>query len=386
VTALADRVAQLASTARHGADARESAGRLEPDLAGALAEEGVFRMLVPAELGGGELPVGDVLDVLATLARADGSVGWCAMIGATTGVLAGWLPRPGAEEVYGADPCVVTGGAYAPTGRATDLGDGTYRVTGRWEWGSGSEHCDWLLGGALVVDVDGAPLTGRAGLPVARLCVARADEVEVLPNWDVLGMRATGSHDLAMDAVVVPASRTVSLLDDEPWAAGPLYRFPPFGLLALGIASVSLGVGAAAMEATVDLLAGKRTMGIGRPATARSTVRAELSRCEAELRAARALLAAEVGDAWSAAVAGATFGAPERAALRLAATHAVSTVADVTGRLHRLTGGTGVRHGATIERCFRDAHTATAHVLVAERVLESVGAVLVGDEPGVAEL
>jgi indole-3-acetate monooxygenase len=199
-------------------------------------------------------------------------------------------------------------------------------------------------------------------------------------------MRATGSHDLAMDGVVVPAERTVSLLDDDPWATGPLYRFPPFGLLALGIAAVTLGVGVAAMEATVDLLAGKRTMGIGRPAAARSTVRSELSRCEAELRAARALLDAEVADAWRAAVAGATFDSRSRAALRLAATHAASTVADVTARLHRLTGGTGVRHDTTVERCFRDAHTATAHVLVTERVHESVGAVLVGDEPGMAEL
>lgn len=378
-------LAALDDRLRTTAAAVDAAGRPEAALAGDLARAGAFSLFVPAELGGAEAPVPDALEVIEWVAERSGSVGWCVMIGATTGVLAGWLPHDGAEEIYGSDPEVVTGGAYAPTGRAVASGDG-YRVSGHWEWGSGSQHCGWLLGGAVVTGDDGAPHLDASGSPQARLCFAPAEQVRIVPNWEVLGMRGTGSHDLVMDDVEVPTRRTVSLVADRPWATGPLYRFPPFGLLALGIAAVSLGVGRAAVDAAVELAASKVPMGAGRSLGARSTVRAELSRCEARLRAARALLHDEAGRAWAAALAGDEMVPALRAGLRLAAVHAAEEVAEVCSRVQRLAGGSGVREGRTVERCFRDAHTATAHVLVSARIHEAVGAVLLGGEPGFAEL
>lgn len=381
---LVDDVAALGPDIAGRADAMEAAGRLDPELARSLAGLGVFRMAVPSAIGGLELPVADQLRVMEAAARHDGSTGWCVMIGATTAVLSAWLPEATARQIYGTDPLVITGGAYAPNGRAVVV-DGGFEVTGRWEWGSGSSHCSWLLGGALVVDGDGELVTDD-GVPMARLCFAPADLVEVVPNWDVLGMRGTGSNDLRMEAVVVPDEHTVSLTADRPWAGGPLYRFPPFGLLALGIAAVSLGVGRAAIDAVVDVATSKTPTGSRRALGDRSTVRAELARCEAQVRAARALLFTSVDDAWGAAVAGRAPDLAARASLRLAATHVAVTVADVTARLHRLTGGTGVRHGTAIERCFRDAHVATAHLLVSANLFETVGTVLLGGEPGFLEL
>lgn len=383
------RVAELDGELRAAADAVDAAGRLDPALAVALARAGAFSLLVPRELGGSQSDVADALSVIEWVAERSGSAGWCVMIGATTGVLSAWLPAEGAEEIYGADPCVITGGAYAPTGRAVpaelDDGDG-FRVSGRWEWGSGSQHCSWLLGGAMVVDGQGELITDDLGLPTMRLCYAPADRVEIVGNWDVLGMRGTGSHDLVMDGVEVPARRTVSLLTDRPRVDAPLYRFPPFGLLALGIAAVSLGVGRAAVEAVRELTVSKVPMGSSRTLGTRATVRAELARCEAQLRAARAFLFDEVDRAGAAAASGHDIDLDVRAGLRLAATHTAETVADLTARLHRLAGGTGVREGQVIERCFRDAHVATAHVLVNARLYETVGSVMLGDEPGFAEL
>jgi indole-3-acetate monooxygenase len=376
VTALGPRVAARA-------DAMEAAGHLDGDLVEELARAGVFRMAVPTVLGGDELSVPEQVAVLGELARHDGATGWCAMIGATTGVLSGWLDRDAAEGIW-ADPLTITGGAYAPTGRAV-VAEGGYRLGGRWEWGSGSSHCDWLLGGAVVVDDADRPVL-QHDRPQARLCFVPADQVRIVPNWDVLGLRATGSDDLVLDDVPVPAGRTVSLTADRPWATGALYRFPPFGLLALGIAAVSLGIGRAALDAVVELAATKRPTGARRTLGERPTARAELARCEAEVRAADALLCSAVADAWQAALAGAEPDLSGRASLRLAATHATTTVADVTARLHRLAGGTGVRHGTTIERCFRDAHTASAHLLVSTNLYESVGTVLLGGTPGFAEL
>jgi alkylation response protein AidB-like acyl-CoA dehydrogenase len=379
-------VAPLLEGLAAGAEASDAARRLPADQASALAAAGVFRSTVPRALGGLETPLPELLEVIEAVGRRHGSAGWCVMIGATTALLSAYLEPDAAEEIYGRDPGVITGGAYAPTGRAVALPDGTLEVSGRWEWGSGSANCSWLLGGAMVVDGAGANVLDDAGLPEMRLCFAPAAEVDIVANWDVLGMQGTGSDDLVMDRVRVPRRRTVSLVNDRPWADGPLYRFPPFGLLALGIGAVALGVARSAMDAFVELAGGKVPMMSARVLGSRATVRAEAGRVEAELRAAAALYRLEVLDAWAAAESGGEFDVAQRAALRLAATHAATVAAEVCTRLHRLAGGTAVRHGQVLERALRDSHTATQHILVGWSLYETVGGVLLGAEPGMLEL
>lgn len=391
---LLDQVTPLLGRIESTAAEMDRTGRLEAGLARDLAAAGVFRATVPASIGGLEVPVVELAEAIEAVGRRHGSTGWCVMIGSTTALLSGYLDEDEAKVIFG-DPTVITGGAYAPTGRAVVGPDGDLTVTGRWEWGSGSANCDWLLGGALLVDGAGEVLPDALGLPQLRMCFAPAGEVAIVDNWDVLGMRGTGSNDLVMDAVAVPASRSVSFFD-TPWPQGPLYRLPPFGLLAVGIGAVTLGVARCAMDAFVELATSKRpTMG-GRRLAERSTVRAEVARCEAALRAARAMYYDELGRAWDAACAGSGSGSDSgsdsgldvevRASLRLAAVHAATVAADVCARLHRMGGGTSVRHGQVLERCLRDSHTATQHVMVGAQMWEAVGTVLTGGEPGFAEL
>lgn len=381
-------VEPLLGTIREQGPGMDREGRLRAGLAQQLAEVGAFRATVPKELGGLETPLPELLEVIEATARSHGSTGWCVMIGSTTALLSGYLPRAEAHAIYGADPNVITGGAYAPTGRAVVSAgaDGeVLTVDGRWEWGSGSANCSWLLGGAMLVDSEGEAVTDDLGLPQMRMCFAPAAEVRIVENWDVLGMRGTGSNDLVMEGVRVPLERSVSFFDD-PWARGPLWKVPPFALLALGIASVSLGVARSAMDSFVELANAKKPAMGGRNLAKRSTIRGEVARCEAELRAARHLLFGEVGDAWRMAEGGSEFDLAQRASLRLAAVHAATSCADICTRLHRLGGGTSVRHGQVLERTVRDSLTATQHVLVGSHLFESVGSVLFGDEPGFAEL
>src|SRR5262245_59489655 len=142
----------LAPRVREAADAIERERRLPAGLVRACAEAGLFRMLVPRALGGAEVDPATMIAAIETVATADASAGWCVMIGATTGVVSGYLPEEVAHTVYG-DPTVVTGGAYAPSGRAVVAGD-DFRVRGRWAFASGCEHCAWLLGGCVVLDGD----------------------------------------------------------------------------------------------------------------------------------------------------------------------------------------------------------------------------------------
>lgn len=382
----------LSDIAAQAQDA-DQANRMSSDRASQLAELGVFRAAVPSDIGGEEVSVVELAELIETISQAHGSTGWCVMIGATTGFLGGYLNREGAKEIF-SDPLVITGGAYAPTGRAIRGDDGNLSVTGRWEWGSGSENCSWLLGGAMVVDDEGEVVKDELGIPEMRLCYAPASEVEIAENWDVLGMRGTGSHDLVMSDVAVPLDKTVSLLTDKPWAEGPLFLFPPFSVLALGIAAVSLGVARGALESFTALATAKKPAMTSRTLSQRSTVRAEVAHCEADLRAARALYFLELNSAWNRAVEMAKqpaedrigFTGEEKASLRLAFTHAATVSADVCARLHRLGGGTAVRHGQVLERALRDSHTATQHILVGYSLYESIGGVFLGDDAKANEL
>src|SRR4051794_20949151 len=344
--------------------------RLPDELVAAMRDEGVFRMLVPEAVGGLEAHPIELVSAVAELARADGAAGWCAAIGATSGLLAGYLPEDAAREIYG-DASTISGGVFAPRGKAVRRGDGGYRVSGRWPFASGCTHCNWLMGGCFVEGDDP---------PVPTLMIAPAAELQIHEDtWDSMGLRGTGSHDIEMRDVLVPAEHAASLVADSPTAAGPLYAFPVFGLLALAIGAVGLGIARGALE-DVRELAGVRTpTGSRRTMAERPVVQAELAGAEARLGAARALLDEAVASAWDAATSSGEVPLERRAALRLAATHAATTGADVSTSAYKLGGGSSVYESKSpLPRRFRDAHTATQHMLVAPATNELAGRLILG--------
>jgi len=368
--------ALLQTVAARAADT-EQQRRLPADLAAELAQAGLFRMLVPKSLGGAETDVATLFNTLEQLGRADAATGWCVMIGGTTALISAWLPMEHAREIW-FDPNVITGGVFAPMGRAAVEG-GDYLVSGRWAWGSGSANCSWLLGGAVIMD-GGEMRRLPSGAPDHRMMVMRRAEVELIDNWDALGMRGTGSGDLAAKDVRVPQSRSVSFITDTPREAGPLYRFAPFGLLALGIAAVASGNALGALDDLKALAVAKKGQGSSRSLAERGVVQADFAVAQADLDAARALVHAEVASAWATVLAGDPLDLPTRARLRLAATRLTQVSARVAAKMHELAGGSSVYASHPLNRRFRDAHVATQHVMVAPPTLELAGRVLLGLE------
>jgi alkylation response protein AidB-like acyl-CoA dehydrogenase len=319
--------------------------------------------------------VATLFNTLEQLGRADAATGWCVMIGGTTALISAWLPLEHAREIW-ADPGVITGGVFAPMGRATVDGE-NYLVSGRWAWGSGSANCSWLLGGAVIME--GSEIRRlSSGAPDHRMMVMRRHEVELIDTWDALGMRGTGSGDLAAKDVRVPQGRSVSFITDSPRESGPLYRFAPFGLLALGIAAVASGNALGALDDLKALATAKKGQGSSRSLAERGVVQADYAAAHADLDAARALVHAEIATAWTSVVAGDTLDLPARAKLRLAATRLTQVSARVAAKMHELAGGTSVYASHPLNRRFRDAHVATQHVMVAPPTLELAGRVLLG--------
>jgi indole-3-acetate monooxygenase len=355
----------LTEPVRERADEIEAGRRVPPDLAAAFADAGLFRLCVPRSLGGIEADATVLFECIEEMSAADGSAGWCLMIGATTAVLAPLLPEAAAKEIYGSDPTVVTGGVLAPRGKARAV-DGGYRVTGWWPFASGCQHCAWLTGGCL--DGDGN----------FRMAFFPATDVEIIDTWKVSGLAGTGSHDIAVDDVFVPSERAIALFTAEPREQGPLYRFPIFGLLGLSVASVALGIARAAMDDLIALATKKTPTMSSQPLAERNATQAEVARARASLLAARAFMFDEVGKAWDRAAAGHEFDLEQRVRLRLAAVHATRTAADVVDEMYDLGGGTSIYATSPLQRQFRDVHAVTQHIVVAPATYELAGRVILG--------
>jgi indole-3-acetate monooxygenase len=371
----------LAPAVAAAAEATERGRRLAPGLAADMARAGIFRMLVPRDLGGAQCAPGAMVDAIAEIARADGSAGWCAMIAATTGILSAWLPPESARAIFG-DPEAISGGVFHPRGRAV-VADGGYRLDGRWTFASGCQHCTWLLGGAPVFASreDARPRLRDDGSPDLKLFLFPADCARIIDTWSTSGLRGTGSHDIEVCDLFIPDGHA-AWLGDPALHEDPLYRFPVFGLLALGIAGVALGIARGAIDDLSALAVEKVPTGGRRRLAERSAVQADVARAEALLAGARAHVHATIDEAWVRARRGEDLDLRTRALLRLAATDAVRRAAEAVDLSYEAAGGSAIHDSSTLSRRFRDVHVATQHVMVAKPTYEVTGRVLLGLDAG----
>ncbi len=335
----------------------EDTRHLPNDLAQKLAEAGAYNLSKPASLGGLELDPLDFLKVIATLSETDASAGWCAMIAVTSSLAAAYLDEDVAGKIFGPSD-VITGGVFAPMGKADDRGD-HYVFSGRWQWGSGSPNCSWLGGGAMIFK-DGELQKFENGAPYHRMLYFPVDEVEFIDTWHVAGMQGTGSGDFQVNAIKVQKRRSVSFISDKPREQGALYKFPLFGLLALGVCSVALGNAHAALDEMTQIAINKKTPGGGRSMAQRATVQVEIARATASLNGAFHYLENAIAQSWAEAAGDGELTAASRGNLRLACAHATETPAEICKISYTLGGGAAVYKDNSLQRRFRDAHIATA--------------------------
>ncbi|MFU8816581.1 MAG: acyl-CoA dehydrogenase family protein [Pseudomonadales bacterium] len=363
---------------RDRAAAIEAARRMPLDLARRMAQAGMFRLLVPACYGGSQVHPQQFFDALRATARSDGAVGWCQMIATTTGILSASLPERWAQAIYGADPDCITTGVTAPLGRAEPV-DGGYRVSGRWPFGSGSQVSDWICGGCLVLE-DGAPRQSERGMPESLLVMFPAAEVTIHDTWHTSGLRGTGSHDIEVTDLLVPDGRW-TVLGKRARIDAPLYRFPTLGLLALGVSAVALGIAEHAIEAFIALATEKVPTGSRRSLAQRSGAQHDLARAQALVGAARAYTGEAIARAWAQASGDGRLGMEVKADLRLAASNNAWSAAEAVDLLYHAAGGSAIYDDSVLQRCFRDVHVATQHIMVAQPTFEVVGKVMLGIDP-----
>jgi alkylation response protein AidB-like acyl-CoA dehydrogenase len=356
-------------------DEIEATRYLPRDIADNMVAASAFKLCVPREIGGVQGTALELVTAIEEMSQADSAAGWCLMISATSGVTAAYLAPEFAKEIHG-DPLTVTGGIFAPRGKAVKDGNG-YLVTGTWQWASGSSHCQWMKGGCIVYE-DGKPRMLRDGVPDVRTMYFPMHSIRLHDNWYSSGLCGSGSCDMTVENLRVPEGHTLSMISGKPWCDGPLYRFPLFGLLAIGCGAVALGIARGAIE-DIRELAGAKTPTLSRRTLAeRAQVQADVAKAEAQVASARAWLAEEIGRSWDAAARGDAIPLERRSALRLASTHAVDASVRAVDSCYTLGGGTSVYRASSLQRRFRDVHVITQHMMVAAPTYELAGRILLG--------
>lgn len=363
-SALVQAALDLGEVVEAHADRAEQQRRLPAALVRALRDAQLFRLAVPEAYGGPEADPLTILRCIEAVAWADGAAGWCTMIASTTSSLSMFMEPEFAAQIF-ADPKTVTGGVFAPNGTAAAKGDG-WTVDGRWMWGSGTQHCQWICGGV------------RADDGSQQVMFFESADVTIHDTWHTSGLRGTGSNDFSVCRAKVPKGRSVMAVGGVRHVDVPLAAFPNFTLLAIGVAAVTLGLARRAVDEFIELAMEKKPQFSQRTIAQTGTAQTELARVEVSLRAARNYLVEQVATAWQTVLDGGKVDVPLRAAIRLAGAHCAEVSAKAVDSVYTMAGGAAVFDSNQLQRCLRDVHVATQHIMVAPRLYETMGKHLFG--------
>lgn len=346
-------------------DAMERERRIPADVAGDMIDEGLFRLLVPRSLGGGEADYLDYLQMVRAISAADGSAGWCFNQNNILGTMASLMPRALAEEVW-SDPRSVLCNGPPQFAQVREV-EGGYSLTGRWNFSSGSPQANWAVAISRVADAN------------TMTFIIPKEQVTFFDSWQVNGLRGTGSFSFETKDLFVPAERTYveARTPNEP---GPLYLIPRGLFFGSGFGNVALGVARSALDLAKEVALGKtpqeQTLLRDQPA-----VQSDVGRAEALWGAAAAFLTEKATRLWRSAVEEGCISMEERIELRLASTHAIRQAAEVVDAAYGVFGATAIFETSPIQRKFQDAHAITQQIQGRPEHYQTAGQFFLGLEP-----
>jgi alkylation response protein AidB-like acyl-CoA dehydrogenase len=375
------RARALGPTIAASADEIEKARELPRELVSALTGAGLFRLLQPRELGGGELPPAEFARVLEEIATYDASTAWCVGQGNGCGMAAAFLEPAVAVEIFGPDDGIVAWGPPSSSAEARKV-PGGWRLTGSWSFASGSHNASWFGAHIVAQGADGKPLRRVDGGTILRTLLFPKAKAEMTDIWRVLGLKGTGSDMYSVIDLFVPDSHTL-LHDPARHAHHPqrLYRFSFSNLYASGFAGLALGVARAFYGSFVALAADKTPRGASSTLRHNHVVQSQVAQSSARLRSARAFLLASLDEIWDAVGAAGDVSLDQTATIRLASTWAIRQAREVVGELYHAAGATAIFDEQPFERRFRDINTIAQQMQGAQRHFETVGGILLGLEP-----
>lgn len=351
---------------------------LTPPLVDALWSSGLMQFMNPTVAGGHEPDFAELIETWIEMARQDGSLGWIGIANIPSSCFAAaYLSEEGFREVFTANKNRVTmGGQFFPNGMG-DKQDGGYRVTGKWQFGSGTGHSEYVCAGFLPMD-NGQMVMASDVMPLMMVAIVPRDQVTFTDGWHVQGLKGTGSYDYELNEVFVPASHTYPLLTRTPLRGGSIYRFGVMPLTGCGHAAWALGVARSAIDDVRELAISKTRMGETTSVAHRLTFQRNLAHHEAMWRAAHALVVNTFTGFEARVAAGEDLTPVMRCDMRIAATYATEASREIVQWAHLAAGTTAIREGNRLERAFRDIYTGTQHAFISENTYTEAGKLMLG--------
>ena len=351
--------------------------QLPQDLAEKMAAKGFYSLCTPEEIGGLAQDPATLYRVCETLAAANGSAAWCVFIGSTSQYLLGALPSEQQQTIM-ENTNVITSGVFADSGTARyEVRDGKpgYLINGHWRWGSSCHNATWISGGIHEVDENDDPVQSTNAI-LTRVFF-KPEEIEILDNWHVSGLRGSGSSDYRANNVWVPSVRMASSIEQTIYKDFPIFRYPKFALLSLPIGAITLGMARASIDEVIKIAAEKTPQGSRRTLAHRPALHREIGVADTKLAAARSLLYSLNDEIWQHCQNNSPT-VQHRQKLRAANVHMVNTAVEVIDKMYTIVGGSSVFESSCLQQHFRDVHVATQHMMVGEPVMELAGRVLLG--------
>ena len=375
---LLDRVRALAPLVERDAEAAEQGRSLTRAVVDALADAGVFRMLLPVERGGSGLSACDAIPVIEELARQDASVGWCSGTASlNSGIVHARVGESALEEIFENDRSVCAG-TLSPFGRARRVSGG-HRISGRFKFGSGVRFATTATAGCFVVDDHDDPILGDGSPRIIAFCI-RPEDIELHDNWEVAGLEATGSGDFSVRDVFVPDDWSFDL-DGPPRRGEPIFALPLMAATYFWHMGFGLGVARRALEEVRTIAESKVRLSSQVTLIDRPGFQRDFARHEASVRAARGLCLDTYASIWEKHQRGDSLPLDDRADIAQAAIQVSEVATRTTEFAFRAAGAHAVYRSVRLQRCLRDMWTGRQSVAMSDEVWERIGQVRLGIAP-----
>jgi len=359
------RAKDVAKIADRHAEEGDRAGRIPQPVVDVLHREGLLGIWVPRAVPrGGELDVLSSLQVIENVSYGDPSTGWVLMAAALAiGTGAAYLDSSAVDELFGGDRLPVIAGQGTRPGTAVPV-PGGFRLSGSWSFASGITHSTHIHTLGLIT-----------GTNEPRIFVLPVGQATLIDNWDVLGLRATGSIDYRIDDVFVPESYTHFAVTEVPKRGGDLYRLGIIGFAVICHSAWACGIG----RRLLDELAAKVRSGVGRSGTQATSdaFHEQYAKAEATYRAARALVYESWGSVKDSLDRGDQLTTRQHTMIRLAMGNITWSCKDVSDFAYKSAGTVALRAG-TLQRLYRDMQTGTQHITSAPPMFRAAGRELAG--------
>jgi alkylation response protein AidB-like acyl-CoA dehydrogenase len=349
-------------------EAEDRQGHLSRATADALYDVGILGMKAPEVLGGGEADLCIQYEVIEAISRINPAAGWCTMVGATSIALPGaFLSDEGIAVMFGNGRMPRGAVVVMPTARAARI-DGGFLLNGRWAFASGVQHAGWITAQAPVTSENDTA-------PALHMFVFPAQAAQLHDNWQVLGLRGTGSCDISVEELFVPAVMAWNSAEQRPRRGGPLYHLGLPAFVAYEHAAFATGLARRALDLLTETAVNKRR-GYGPGAVTladRSAVQRLIGHSELRLRAARGLALEIYAEANRAASRDKPL--PPQLALqtRTAAVFCTEVALDIISQAFRYSGAAAIYEKSMMQRCLRDISVAAQHLMVSEVAYELLG-------------